>query len=219
MENNIVVSTVRSLDLPAGVRLTEQGLHLPEGLSFDEWEEVGQALFWMKERLTEAQETIAWAIGDYLQYGEFTYGEKFAQAVEIFGKSESRLLNLQWVAKHIPPERRRHTLSFRHHEEVAGLEPQDQDELLSRAEQEGLTSQDMREERRKLKGGEEYAKDDAEIALDNAVDAVKRLPVRSWANAIMGALVKPLKHEARPNAYWEFLNELLRQVGEWRDKN
>ena len=217
--SNLVVSTVSSLDLPDGVRLTEQGLDLPAGLSFGEWEEVGQALFWIKERLVEAQETTAWAIGDWLDYGEFKYGEKFAQAVEMFGRSESRLQNIQWVARNIPPQRRRKTLSFRHHAEVAGLEPRDQDKLLSRAEQEGLTSQDVRQERRKLTGGEEYAKDDAEIALDNAVDAVKHLPVRSWAVSIMGGLVKPLKHEARPNAYWQFLNDMLVRIEKWRDQN
>ena len=217
--HNIVVSTISDLQLPDGVRMTDQGLYLPPGLTFDQWSEVGQALFWIRDRLTEAQETVLWAIGDYLQYGEFTYGEKFAQAVEMFGRSESRLQNLQWVARNVPPERRRPALSFRHHEEVAGLEPQEQDIILSKAEQEGLSSQDVREERRKLGGGEEYARDDAEIALDNAVDAVKRLPVRTWADAVMGALVKPLKHEARPNAYWDFLNTLYRLVGEWRDNN
>lgn len=60
---------------------------------------------------------------DYLEYGERTYGERFAQTDEATGYSPDMLTSLAWVPRRIPPGRPRAALSWSHHGEVAALEP------------------------------------------------------------------------------------------------
>jgi len=56
------------------------------------------------------------------------------------------------VASRITPVRRLATLSWSHHEAVAGLEPDQQDGLLAQAEVEGWTVREIRGAARELIG-------------------------------------------------------------------
>lgn len=212
--NSLVKDTLSGLLV--GASWTDRGLYLPPGMEYDAWQQVGATLFWLRDRLDEAQDHVLFAIGDWLQYGEFEYGEKYAQAIELASKSKSRLATVQWVARSIPQERRRSSLSFRHHEEVAGLEPETQDEMLGRAEREGLGSEALREERRRLQNPH-YDEDQARHGLDKAVDGLKRINPATWAGIIMGSLVKPLRHETLDGPYRDFIRELRRRLSRWVD--
>ncbi|MFQ6041080.1 MAG: hypothetical protein ACE5PV_09510 [Candidatus Poribacteria bacterium] len=59
--------------------------------------------------------------------------------------------DVAWVAKRIPISRRRETLPWSYHQEVAVLEPDVQDKLLEKAEKEKWTLRKLRQEIRKEK--------------------------------------------------------------------
>jgi len=85
------------------------------------------------EKLQTYENAVQWAIGDWLNYGERTYGEEYAQAVEITGYKVKTLWQYAYVAKHVEYSTRVEVLSHKHHEVVAGLTPDEQRFWLERA--------------------------------------------------------------------------------------
>lgn len=126
-------------DLVLPGSISETALNLPAGLSFAEWEQAG-------EKLGRIGRACQWWIGDWLNYGERAYGEKYAQAIEVTGYEEKTLRNLAWVASHVEMSRRRDILSWRHHAEVAALSPPDQEGNLEQAEAEGWSVAELRKQ-------------------------------------------------------------------------
>jgi len=122
----------RSVDLGfPGVRLTETSLEiLDPGLSFEDWDAVGFAL-------SRIRDSMGFALGDWLLFGEAAYGERYTQAAAITRRSYSGLANLRYVSRHVVRSRRREELSWSHHAAVASLEPDEQVEWLDRAEEGG----------------------------------------------------------------------------------
>ena len=105
----------------------------PQGpMTFEAWADAGQRLQFMAR-------SINWLIGDWIAYGEHHFGEKYAQAIDITGLEHQTLMNIVSVAKLVPPERRREALSWSHHQAIANVKADEQDEWLDRAEQEGMT--------------------------------------------------------------------------------
>ncbi len=150
-----------ALDAPSGARkdqgltkatlsiprtYTATGLALPEGLSFDEWQAIG-------ERLRVASAACLWWVGDWLAFGERRYGEAYAQALDDTEWEYETLRAAKWVAEKIESVRRR-TLSWSHHKEVAALEAGDQDRLLDQAVAENWTRSELRAAARRVKHGE-----------------------------------------------------------------
>lgn len=120
------------------------GLDLPEGLSFAEWQGIG-------ESLQGVERSLMWWIGDWLRYGEKRYGETYAQAVEATGKAVDTLKHAKWVAERIETWRRRHVLPWSHHREVAALDPEAADRLLDLAEQNDWSRNDLRKQVSRVK--------------------------------------------------------------------
>lgn len=108
--------------------LSPIGLALPEGMSFAEWEHVGATLKTIRDS------ALRWWWGDWLNYGEARYGEKYAQAVDESDYSYQTLRKASYVCGRIELFRRRNNLSFGHHQEVAALLPDEQDMWLADAE-------------------------------------------------------------------------------------
>ena len=127
---------MNDLVLPGSV--SETALDLQAGLSFEEWEQVGGVL----GRIGRAHQ---WWVGDWLNYGERAYGEKYAQAMDATGLDYSAVANYAWVAKAVEPSTRVETLSWSHHREVAHLETVEQADWLSRAEAQGWSRNELRE--------------------------------------------------------------------------
>ena len=125
-------------------KLAETGYELPEGLTFEEWAAEGPTLIAMAR-------SAMWWVGDWLRYGERRFGERYAQAVEATGFALQTLRNAVWVCEKIPPSERRPSLDFGHHEAVAPLEPHQRRELLERAETEGMSVREVREQARRVK--------------------------------------------------------------------
>lgn len=109
--------------VPVGIELTRTGLAVNRAISIDEWTALGKT-----PKFYEG--AVQWWIGDWLTYGEKSYGEKYVEAIEATGFDYGYLRNLSSVAKKIEMSRRRDNLSWSHHQEVAGLEPDQQNRLL-----------------------------------------------------------------------------------------
>lgn len=92
--------------------------------------------------------SCAWWIGDLLNAAEAVHGESFAQIAYRTGLSEQTLLNRKYVCAHVPPSRRRATLPFSVHAEVAPLSAKQQKYWLDRAEKGGWTRDILREHMR-----------------------------------------------------------------------
>ena len=106
--------------------VTERGLILPEGLPFDDWAALGTTL-------GRIGRSVMWWLGDWLRYGERTYGEKYAQAINLTGYDYGTLANAVYVAGRVELSRRRESLSFGHHQAVAALSPAQQERWLDAA--------------------------------------------------------------------------------------
>lgn len=111
-------------------------LHNP---TFDEWVRAGNVLHQIKDGLH------FW-IGDWLNYGEEHYGEKYSQAMDITGLEIGTLQNVCWVSRRIESSRRRESLSFGHHQNVARMDNTQQEKWLTEAENNKWSVSQMREE-------------------------------------------------------------------------
>ncbi len=129
-------------DLALPGAISETGLDLPADLNFEEWQRTGETL----GRIGRA---CQWWIGDWLNYGERAYGEKYSQAMEATGLDYETVRNYAWVADHVETVRRRTVLSWSHHQEVAALAPPDQERWLTSAEANGWSKAQLR---RQIKG-------------------------------------------------------------------
>lgn len=125
------------LTIPAGVLAARTGLEFKRKLSFDEWEQLGKVL-------NTYHKSIMWWIGDWLNYGEKTYGETYAQVVEATNYSYQTVANAKWIAKQIEFSRRRELLDYAHHQEVAGFEVDEQSRWLDEAEKHEWTQKELR---------------------------------------------------------------------------
>ena len=103
--------------------LTERGVLVEGDAPYEQWVEVCA--------LTAALAKYGFfLLGDCLNYGTATYGEKYREAEEFTGLTRKRLRQIAWVANKVDVSRRRDTLEFGMHQEVAALEPAGQAEAL-----------------------------------------------------------------------------------------
>lgn len=122
---------------PDQVRMSQVGLHMPRGLSFEEWSRAGR-------QLSGILDSSAWWLGDWLVFGKTHYADCYQIAIQGAGLRYQTLRNYAWVARRFDVERRRPGLSFQHHAEVASLPVAEQDELLDHAEHEVWTTKQLR---------------------------------------------------------------------------
>jgi hypothetical protein len=127
-DGRIVVETAVGVAVAGdSVRMSAHGLHMGRGVAFETWLAVGS-------RLSRVSKGSAWCLGDWLLYGERAYGRKYKRALDVTRLDYQTLRNYAWVARQFEPSRRRDTLSFQHHAEVASLPEPDQELWLRRAE-------------------------------------------------------------------------------------
>lgn len=124
-------------NLAASGELTPTGLSIRDRIPFDEWEEIGR-------RLGKFRDLTAWALGDWLLYGEQTFGHEAAQAVEATGRKKDTLLQYVRVARQVPPSRRKPDVPWSHHQAVAALDSGEQDRLLGLADEQRLSLEEFR---------------------------------------------------------------------------
>jgi hypothetical protein len=108
-------------------------------MPFEAWLGIGR-------RLSAVVASSAWCLGDWLAYGQELYGSRYRDAVEQTGLEYQTLRNYAWVARRFGLSRRRDTLSFGHHAEVASLPEPEQDFWLRKAEEFGWSARRLRRE-------------------------------------------------------------------------
>ncbi len=119
-------------------RITAVAWVADEELAYEEWLRQGS-------RLGLASRSAAWWIGDWVRYGTAKYGDKYSAAVRVTGYDRQTLMNMVYVATRFDVSRRRETLSWSHHAELAPLEQDDQEAWLNRAVSDRLSVRDLRE--------------------------------------------------------------------------
>lgn len=134
----------------ANGQATRTSLNLPDGLNVGEWGAIGDAL-------STAEQSIMWWIGDWWAYGERQgYGERSRLLEELreAGHNPPSLgtcMNAATTARRFQTSRRREVLSFEHHKSVAALDDRDAQWFLERAETNGWSRQQLRDEVRRYK--------------------------------------------------------------------
>lgn len=128
-------------------RVTRSALHIEPGLDFSDWVRVGR-------QVAVIADSAAWWIGDWLNFGRRSYGQRYKQAIAETGLEYQTLRNYAWVASRVAVSRRRDTLSFGHYAELASLSVEEQDAWLDRCVVEGWTRSELRRRLRLERQGE-----------------------------------------------------------------
>lgn len=95
--------------------------------SFEEWFELGDVL-------GRIEGGVHWWLGDWCNYGEAAYGEKYAQALDETPFAYDTLRRDAYTAAAFEMGRRRPNLSYNHHRELLGLNQEEADGLLDNTE-------------------------------------------------------------------------------------
>ena len=123
-----------------------------EHLRLEDWISCGR-------RLGAMGRGVGWWLGDWLNFGNAVYGEKYARAARITGYDVQSLMNMAYVAARFDAGRRRERLSWSHHAELAALAAEEQDHWLERAERDRLSVRCLRMELRRGRAPEPPARD------------------------------------------------------------
>ena len=97
-----------------------------QGMTFRDWVTVGK-------RLASVSSASTWALGDWLLFGERTFGHRYRAALEVTNLDYQTLRNYAWVAGRFTRRAAARELSFQHHAEVAAMPEVEQDIWLQRA--------------------------------------------------------------------------------------
>lgn len=127
------------LNLPSGAVATTVQLQLPNNLPYQEWDDFTAGLI-------TAESSSPWLIGDSLLHGRKTYGEDYAQVIDVskLKQDEATLRGYLWVSEKVAPVLRRTSLRWYHHKEVARLDPVLQKAWLDKAEEFKWTVRELR---------------------------------------------------------------------------
>jgi len=129
---------------PSGeIMVTRVGLLIDPGVSYESWQQAGR-------KISDVADSSAWCLGDWLAFGHTRYTDRYRRAVDAVGLDYQTLRNYAWVARSFELSRRRDSLSFQHHAEVAAFKPHEQDYWLDQVERQGWSRNELR---RKIRGG------------------------------------------------------------------
>ncbi|WP_216213669.1 LmbU family transcriptional regulator [Amycolatopsis aidingensis] len=86
----------------------------------------------------------AWWIGDWLVYGQDRYKDRYRRSMSEYCLDYQTLRNYAWVARRVELPRRRRSLSFQHHAEIARLPGEQQSRWLAMAEEHAWSRNTLR---------------------------------------------------------------------------
>ncbi len=129
------------------VLTTRVGLRMPARMAYDEWERAGR-------QLADVLDSSSWWLGDWLVYGKDHYTDRYQRGIRAVGLSYQTLRNYAWVSRRFDLTRRRPSLSFQHHAELASMTVEEQEHWLDRAEQQRWTTKQLRGAIRAARQGE-----------------------------------------------------------------
>jgi N6-adenosine-specific RNA methylase IME4 len=118
--------------------LTRTALLVHGDPSFDEWARIGEFI-----RLVNSG--AQWWWGDWLNYGEGAYPERFSQAQEATGWEPGTLYTYSWVARSVPASNRLEAVPFGHYQNgLAALPPEEQAEWAEKVRAEKWSRGELR---------------------------------------------------------------------------
>lgn len=119
-------------------KFNKSGLEIDQAISYNEWFELGGFL-------KKVEGAVQFWIGDWINFGEKNFGEKYTQALEATDYEYGTLRNFTYTAKMVDLSRRHDNLTFQHHTEVIKLEPEKQKEFLDLAEENEWSSRELKQ--------------------------------------------------------------------------
>lgn len=125
------------LALPGQV--TPVGVIFPSDMDVEDWMDIGM-------RLQHTRESMKFYLGDWILFGEASFGEMYAQAIDATGFDYDYLKNIVYVCRNVPLSLRSDQLSFYHHQIVAPAPKDMQEKFLKKAVEDGLTAKELRAE-------------------------------------------------------------------------
>lgn len=99
--------------------ITPTGIQFHQDLSFDEWNTLGM-------KLSPLGRSIGFIIGDWINFGDGRYGEKYEEALAKTGIPYQTLANYAYVARRVEFSCRQENLGFEHHAVVAKLKTEEE---------------------------------------------------------------------------------------------
>jgi hypothetical protein len=133
------------LSVMSAFEVTLTGLQVNGNPTYEQWVQQGRELWYAKQ-------SIQWCIGDWINYGEHAYGEKYSQAIDDTDYTPQTLMNYAYTARAIEPTARRENVSFSNHSEVASLDTPTRERFLDKLEGKEWNREDVRREKRTIKG-------------------------------------------------------------------
>lgn len=107
-------------------------LELPPDLPYERWERLG-------ETLKDMEKGVQFWLGDWLNYGETHYPNRYEQAVLETGYTHGALRNMAWVARETPASSRDDALSFSHYRSLARLPAEQRPEWIEKIKNEQMS--------------------------------------------------------------------------------
>jgi len=124
-------------------------LILDKSLTIDEWKELGQLL-------KQVEGSVQFWIGDWARFGDkqgftgkYVDSKVYDELEEITGLERNTIQQYKSIAEKTSCTRVQ-DLDYAHHREVASLEPEQQQKMLTKASKENLSVRELRSEVRKL---------------------------------------------------------------------
>ncbi len=159
------------IELEEGGALTPRVLSLSPEIAYDTYESLGAFLGEFKSR-------VNFYLGDWLIFGEGTFGERWAQAAEATGLAEQTLLRIMAVCRGVPPSRRRDDVSWSVHAAVYTLPAREQRTWLARAAEHRWGYAELRKAMQAARRDEEppmFSEDQHEPIIDRVLEVARSL--------------------------------------------
>lgn len=129
-KNKLVSGSTRVQPLPTH-------LQLADNIKYHSWVDIGRSI-------VEVRKSTHFWIGDWLVYGSLHYGERFSQGASELGLKSDTLTQYAYVSRAYTPAERNPSLTWRHHQIVAGEGDHEvRQELLKHAEDNKLTTREL----------------------------------------------------------------------------
>jgi len=162
---------------------------LSEGLTFEAWRMVG-ADIWSR------QQSLMWAIGDWMRFGDGRFEGAYEEAEKITGLSRATLKQAKYVAGAYEASRRLHDISWSHHQAAASLPVLERDDALRTAAASGLTLSAFRDDLARRR--REFLGDTQPLAVTEAPPVIS--PAFDYALHCLTHLVAAV-FELEPDAF------------------
>jgi hypothetical protein len=179
--------------------ISRAGLDIKDELTFEEWQSLGN-------ELVPAAKSIAFIVGDWINYGETRYGEKYHEALRMTGLAYETLRQYSYVASRIKLWSRNHNLDWTHHKVIAKCkDPEEQKHWLDMADENGLSVARLRKSMNfgRLATEEEMQKDPTDRGVVTHLALINRL-LRWWKQTTADDPVDQWDEEQRENVKKDF---------------